>query len=80
MLSLRNFFSEEMPNDANAIDLDGFQNIQVLGLGGCNFTGKMVDNGGVVADTGEHQLKGPSFVAVECSGRGRVRNKVECFD
>ena len=40
MLS-KNFFGEEMPNDANTIDPDGFQKIQVLGLGGCNFTGQI---------------------------------------
>ncbi|KAF1891987.1 hypothetical protein Lal_00036338 [Lupinus albus] len=37
MLS-KNFFNEVIPN---MIDSKGFQNIQVLGLGGCNFTGEI---------------------------------------
>ncbi|XP_004510600.1 tyrosine-sulfated glycopeptide receptor 1 [Cicer arietinum] len=41
MLS-KNFYNEMIPNDVNMIiDSDGFQNIQVLGLGGCNFTGEI---------------------------------------
>ncbi|CAL0302207.1 unnamed protein product [Lupinus luteus] len=40
MLS-KNFFNEVIPNDANMVDSEGFQNIQVLGLGGCNFTGEI---------------------------------------
>ncbi|KAK7338184.1 hypothetical protein VNO77_18786 [Canavalia gladiata] len=40
MLS-QNFFNEMMPDDANITNPDGFQKIQVLGLGGCNFTGQI---------------------------------------
>ncbi|GAU46539.1 hypothetical protein TSUD_350740 [Trifolium subterraneum] len=40
MLS-KNFYNEMLPNDANVIGSDGFQKIQVLGLGGCNFTGQI---------------------------------------
>ncbi|QCE13386.1 protein brassinosteroid insensitive 1 [Vigna unguiculata] len=40
MLS-QNFFNEIMPDDVNITNPDGFQKIQVLGLGGCNFTGQI---------------------------------------
>ncbi|KAG2398340.1 hypothetical protein LR48_Vigan635s003700 [Vigna angularis] len=40
MLS-QNFFNEMMPDDVNITNPDGFQKIQVLGLGGCNFTGQV---------------------------------------
>jgi len=40
MLS-KNFYNEMIPHGVNIIDPDGFQNIQVLGLGGCNFTGQI---------------------------------------
>ncbi|CAJ1976054.1 unnamed protein product [Sphenostylis stenocarpa] len=40
MLS-QNFFNEMMPDDVNITNPDGFQKIQVLGLGGCNFTGQI---------------------------------------
>ncbi|KAJ1390603.1 Leucine-rich repeat [Sesbania bispinosa] len=40
MLS-KNFFNERIPNDTNILDPDGFQNLQVLGIGGCNFTGQI---------------------------------------
>ncbi|KAK7349356.1 hypothetical protein VNO77_06665 [Canavalia gladiata] len=40
MLS-KNFFNEMIPEDMNTIDPDGFQKLQVLGLGGCNFTGQI---------------------------------------
>ncbi|KAK7294555.1 hypothetical protein RJT34_17444 [Clitoria ternatea] len=40
MLS-KNFFNEMIPEDENLIDPDGFQKLQVLGLGGCNFTGQI---------------------------------------
>uniref|UniRef100_A0A0R0KYS9 non-specific serine/threonine protein kinase n=1 Tax=Glycine max TaxID=3847 RepID=A0A0R0KYS9_SOYBN len=40
MLS-QNFFNEMMPDDANITNPDGFQKIQVLALGGCNFTGQI---------------------------------------
>ncbi|CAL5195851.1 unnamed protein product [Lathyrus oleraceus] len=37
----KNFYDEVMPNGVDVIEPDGFQNIQVLGLGGCNFTGQI---------------------------------------
>ncbi|OIW02374.1 hypothetical protein TanjilG_08521 [Lupinus angustifolius] len=40
MLS-KNFNNEIIPDDEKIIDPDGFRNIQVLGLGGCNFTGQI---------------------------------------
>ncbi|XP_027335007.1 tyrosine-sulfated glycopeptide receptor 1-like [Abrus precatorius] len=40
MLS-KNFFNEMIPKDVDTIDPDGFQKLQVLGLGGCNFTGQI---------------------------------------
>ncbi|KAL2336329.1 hypothetical protein Fmac_010775 [Flemingia macrophylla] len=40
MLS-KNFFNEKMPQDVNIIEPDGFQKLQVLGFGGCNFTGQI---------------------------------------
>ncbi|KAK7275476.1 hypothetical protein RIF29_16593 [Crotalaria pallida] len=40
MLS-KNFFNEMIPDDANIIGPDEFQSIQILGLGGCNFTGQI---------------------------------------
>ncbi|KOM41223.1 hypothetical protein LR48_Vigan04g142100 [Vigna angularis] len=38
MLS-KNFFNEMIPQDVNIIEPGGFQKLQVLGFGGCNFTG-----------------------------------------
>ncbi|XP_020202831.1 tyrosine-sulfated glycopeptide receptor 1 [Cajanus cajan] len=40
MLS-KNFFNEMIPQDVNIIEPDGFQKLQVLGFGGCNFTGQI---------------------------------------
>ncbi|TKY61171.1 Tyrosine-sulfated glycopeptide receptor 1 [Spatholobus suberectus] len=40
MLS-QNFFNEMMPDDVNITNPDGSQKIQVLGLGGCKFTGQI---------------------------------------
>ncbi|KAJ1408338.1 Ribonuclease H domain [Sesbania bispinosa] len=40
MLS-KNFLNEMIPNDTNILDPDGFQNLQVLGMGGCNLTGQI---------------------------------------
>ncbi|KAJ4719265.1 Receptor kinase [Melia azedarach] len=34
-----NFMNEQMPHDENLVDPGGFQNLQVLGLGGCQFSG-----------------------------------------
>lgn len=39
----KNFYNEVMPNDENLIGPDDFQKLQVLGLGGCNFTGQIPD-------------------------------------
>jgi Leucine-rich repeat (LRR) protein len=36
-----NFFDESMPYDDNTVDPDGFQKLQILALGGCNFTGQV---------------------------------------
>ncbi|XP_057454974.1 tyrosine-sulfated glycopeptide receptor 1-like [Lotus japonicus] len=40
MLS-KNFLNEMMPQDVNLTGQDGFQKLQVLGLGGCQFTGQI---------------------------------------
>ncbi|XP_047156716.1 tyrosine-sulfated glycopeptide receptor 1-like [Vigna umbellata] len=40
MLS-KNFFNEMIPQDVNIIEPGGFQKLQVLGFGGCNFTGQI---------------------------------------
>ncbi|KAK9282157.1 hypothetical protein L1049_005069 [Liquidambar formosana] len=37
----RNFLDETMPDDDSIVDSDGFQNLQVLGLGGCQLTGQV---------------------------------------
>uniref|UniRef100_A0A2P2P1A0 non-specific serine/threonine protein kinase n=1 Tax=Rhizophora mucronata TaxID=61149 RepID=A0A2P2P1A0_RHIMU len=36
-----NFINETMPDDENGIDLNGFQNLQVLGLGSCQLFGRV---------------------------------------
>ncbi|KAK3220657.1 hypothetical protein Dsin_014627 [Dipteronia sinensis] len=36
-----NFKNEPMPQEENTVAPDGFQNLQVLGLGGCQFTGQV---------------------------------------
>ncbi|XAR49815.1 Non-specific serine/threonine protein kinase [Bertholletia excelsa] len=36
----KNFYNEEIP-DERIMDSEGFQNVEVLGLGGCNFTGNI---------------------------------------
>ncbi|KAE8670498.1 Phytosulfokine receptor 1 [Hibiscus syriacus] len=33
--------NEAIPNDENIVGEEGFQNLQILGLGGCNFTGQV---------------------------------------
>ncbi|KAG9153171.1 hypothetical protein Leryth_027694 [Lithospermum erythrorhizon] len=37
----KNFFDEQLPADENFIHDDALQNLQVLGLGGCRFTGQI---------------------------------------
>ncbi|KAK6267791.1 hypothetical protein QUC31_011951 [Theobroma cacao] len=37
----KNFMNEAIPNDGNIVGEEGFQNLQILGLGGCNFTGQV---------------------------------------
>lgn len=37
----KNFMKEPIPADENTVASDGFQNLQVLGLGGCGFTGQI---------------------------------------
>ncbi|OMO74261.1 hypothetical protein CCACVL1_16879 [Corchorus capsularis] len=37
----KNFMGEEMPDDDSLLSLDGFQNVQILGLGGSNLTGRV---------------------------------------
>ncbi|KAG8372818.1 hypothetical protein BUALT_Bualt12G0106600 [Buddleja alternifolia] len=35
----QNFYDKELPGDEELIGADGFRNLQLLGLGGCRFTG-----------------------------------------
>ncbi|XVF74887.1 hypothetical protein PTKIN_Ptkin13bG0146800 [Pterospermum kingtungense] len=37
----KNFMNEALPDDGNIIGEEGFQNLQILALGGCNFTGQV---------------------------------------
>ncbi|CAL2244701.1 unnamed protein product [Prunus armeniaca] len=37
----KNFLLERVPDDENLAELDGFLNLKVLGLGGCQFTGQV---------------------------------------
>ncbi|XAR74035.1 Non-specific serine/threonine protein kinase [Bertholletia excelsa] len=41
LIMSKNFYNESMLNDENMAYPDGFQNLQVLALGGCNFTGQI---------------------------------------
>ncbi|KAL6969065.1 Tyrosine-sulfated glycopeptide receptor 1 [Sarracenia purpurea var. burkii] len=37
----KNFYNEAMPDDQNMVGSEGFQKLQVLGLGACKFTGQI---------------------------------------
>ncbi|XP_028796251.1 tyrosine-sulfated glycopeptide receptor 1-like [Neltuma alba] len=37
----KNFYNETIPYDENLVGRDGYQKLQVLALGGCNFTGQI---------------------------------------
>ncbi|KAE8664551.1 Tyrosine-sulfated glycopeptide receptor 1 [Hibiscus syriacus] len=41
LILTNNFVNEAIPNDENIIGEESFQNLQILGLGGCNFTGQV---------------------------------------
>ncbi|KAL4387008.1 hypothetical protein GQ457_09G000270 [Hibiscus cannabinus] len=41
LILTNNFMNEAIPYDENIIAEEGFQNLQILGLGGCNFTGQV---------------------------------------
>ncbi|XP_052174655.1 tyrosine-sulfated glycopeptide receptor 1-like [Diospyros lotus] len=41
ILLSKNFYNEALLADDNMVDSEGFQNLQVLGLGGCRFTGQI---------------------------------------
>ncbi|XP_041014691.1 tyrosine-sulfated glycopeptide receptor 1 [Juglans microcarpa x Juglans regia] len=41
LLVSKNFYGELMPGDDDTLDPEGFQNIQILALGGCGFPGEV---------------------------------------
>ncbi|OMO83296.1 hypothetical protein CCACVL1_11445 [Corchorus capsularis] len=41
LILTKNFMNEALPNDGNILGEEGFQNLRILGLGGCNFTGEV---------------------------------------
>ncbi|KAI4355341.1 hypothetical protein L6164_004122 [Bauhinia variegata] len=60
----KNFYGEMIPDDVNIIGPGDFQNLQILALGGCNFTGQIPVwlsklNKLEVVDLSYNQLTGP---------------------
>ncbi|KAK4349758.1 hypothetical protein RND71_029071 [Anisodus tanguticus] len=41
LILTKNFYNEMLPDNGNLIGSEDFQNVQILGLGGCNFAGKI---------------------------------------
>ncbi|KAL5755436.1 hypothetical protein ACOSQ2_020182 [Xanthoceras sorbifolium] len=64
LIITNNFKNEPMPQEENTVASDGFQNLQVLGLGGCQFTGQVPNwlaklKKLEVLDLSFNQLRGP---------------------
>ncbi|XP_059302963.1 tyrosine-sulfated glycopeptide receptor 1 [Lycium ferocissimum] len=41
LILTKNFYNETLPDNGNLIRSEDFQNLQILGLGGCNFAGQI---------------------------------------
>lgn len=41
LILTKNFYNETLPDNENLIGSEDFQDLQILGLGGCNFTGQI---------------------------------------